>query len=121
MDTFLTIAKGYRLIPASLTSLTAHALPWIEFGLGSMLFLGLYPEYSALGLATLLSIFIIAIAVNLIRGIDFSCGCFSLSLARDSAQKAILWIARDAVLLIACGITLYFERFSKKFAIKEEE
>lgn len=118
-DTFLIIVKGYRLIPVSLTSLMAYVLPWIEFGLGSMLFLGLFIRFSALSLGSLLSVFIIAIAANLIRGIDFSCGCFSLDLAKNSAQKAVLWLARDAALLITCCIILYLERSSRIVAIRE--
>jgi hypothetical protein len=45
---------------------------------------------SAIMLSSLLIIFIMAITINIIRGIDFNCECFLISSAESSSNKFLV-------------------------------
>jgi uncharacterized membrane protein YphA (DoxX/SURF4 family) len=113
-DAFLIIVHNYRLLPNEVANILAKTLPWIEFIFGSLMLLGIYVKQSAFAISLLLFIFIFAISINVLRGIDFSCGCFSLDMAKSSRTNAVWWIFRDIILLMFG--TLIF--FSQKNGIK---
>lgn len=104
-DAFLAIVRNYKLLPAGAENIVALSLPWIEFILGSFLILGFLVRQSAIAVSFLLLVFIVAILVNTLRGVNFSCGCFSLSLEKTNRTSAIWWIIRD-IGLIFSGLTL---------------
>ena len=66
----------YQLTPAFLLNIAAIILPWAEMLLGVSIILGIAPRGAALGIILILMIFIGALTINFIRGIDFECGCF---------------------------------------------
>jgi len=57
----------------------------------------------------LLIIFIMAITINIIRGIDFNCGCFSISSSKHNSNGFLL-IARDLLILIPGIIIVLFHK-----------
>jgi len=103
---FASILRNYRLLPSGLIIPVAIILPWTELFLGSLLIFGFFPKKAAIGLSLLLMIFVLAILINLVRGLDFNCGCFSTS-PGSSRYKGIIWIARD-ILIFGLGAIIIF-------------
>ena len=66
----------YQLTPTFLLNIAAIILPWTEMIMGVCLVLGIAPRGAALGILGILIIFIGALSINFIRGIEFECGCF---------------------------------------------
>ena len=106
---FAGILRNYRLLPSELTIPVAIILPWTELLLGSFLVFGFFPKNAAIGLSLLLIIFVLAILINLVRGLDFDCGCFSTS-PGSSRSKGIIWITRDMLIFIPGAIIIFINK-----------
>ncbi|MEE9495899.1 MAG: MauE/DoxX family redox-associated membrane protein [Desulfobacterales bacterium] len=74
---FAKIVYGYDLFPAGLINLIAIIIPFLELVGGLALLLGFYPRSAAVIINALLLAFITVLSINLIRGHEFDCGCFS--------------------------------------------
>ncbi|TAN37277.1 MAG: DoxX family protein [Verrucomicrobia bacterium] len=70
----------YHLLPDALINLTALVLPWVELVAAVTLLLApsSWRKAATVLLAGLLLVFTAAIAISLARGLDISCGCFTL-------------------------------------------
>lgn len=98
-DAFARIIGNYQLLPDALVTPVALVLPWIEAICGICLVTGIAAGGAALIINALMVVFIAALSINLLRGIDVNCGCFSVE---DAAAANIpLDIARDAAILAA--------------------
>jgi len=102
-EPFARILHGYDLLPAALISPLAVLLPYFELICGLALIFNICPRGGILLIDLMLLAFIIAIAVNLIRGHSFDCGCFTF--AHDPTASAVQLLVRDLVGL-AAGIFL---------------
>ena len=67
---------NYKLLPDLIVNILAVLLPWIELTAGLLLTLGICVKENAFIINILLAVFIIAITINLLRGLDINCGCF---------------------------------------------
>lgn len=76
-DFFAEAVYNYQLSPEMAVNLVAIWLPWLEFWCGVLLVLGLWVRGSILILSGLLLVFLSAIGINLARGLDIHCGCFT--------------------------------------------
>ena len=105
--TFAGLISNYKLLPAFAVNPVAVILPWVEIGAGAMLVTGIRVGGSLVILNLLLIIFALALIINLQRGFDISCGCFTLSPEGES----IAWttLARDLVLLVFGLLTAFRE------------
>lgn len=72
---FAQTVDNYKIVPFPLVNFFAILLPWVEVLAGIFLILGLFIRGSSLIFLVLLFIFSLAISVNIIRGVDISCGC----------------------------------------------
>jgi uncharacterized membrane protein YphA (DoxX/SURF4 family) len=101
---FAVAIGNYQILPQWAVNPAAIVLPWLEILLGITLLLGFWIEGGSLVSAVLFSVFSIALAFNLIRGLDISCGCFSAS------PKKINWLyfLRD-VSLTLMSIFIFFQ------------
>ncbi len=70
---------NYRLLPYFLVTLVAAILPWLELFCGLLLIVGKWLPGATLILLALNLVFLIAIISALAKGLDISCGCFSVS------------------------------------------
>jgi putative oxidoreductase len=93
---FAKMVYGYNLFPEVLINLIAIVLPFVELFSGLSLLLGIYPRSAALIINGLLLAFIFILAINIIRGHEFDCGCFSAG----KAGSPEMMVARDVVYLI---------------------
>jgi len=103
-DQFARIVFNYHLVPGSLINLMALILPMSEFIAGTFLILGIFHRGARAYLMILMGIFTIAIAINVFRGVNLECGCFTVS---SRAKSAGLWlIFRDSLYAIPGLIVL---------------
>lgn len=108
---FARIIKNYQILPEFLVTLPALVLPWVELLAGLLLIAGIWTRSAALVLSSLLLAFILALAVNAVRGIDVSCGCFSTSAA--DTENAWILISRDLLILLPGLVIVFFSRENK--------
>jgi len=104
-DMFSQVVYNYKLLPDIAVNLFALVLPWVEAVVGLFLILGLYEWVSLTLFNGLLIIFMGALGLSLIRGLDISCGCFS----SDPTGEKVSWFTlfRDSLVLIP-GLSAYF-------------
>ena len=93
---FSKMVYGYNLFPDVLINLIAIFLPFVELISGLSLLLGIYPRSAALIINGLLLAFILILTINIIRGHEFDCGCFS---AKETGSPKMM-VARDVIYLI---------------------
>lgn len=74
---FALAVYNYQLLPDVVINLAALLLPWLELLLGLCLLFGIWLPGAAVAGTGLLVVFLGALAVNQIRGLDIHCGCFS--------------------------------------------
>ena len=112
---FAKIIYGYDLFPAVFINLMAIIVPFLELVAGLALIIGFYPRSAALIVNAMLLVFITALSINLIRGHEFDCGCFSIN---SSGQKTFAGplIFRD-FLILALGLYIFFYRNARKLCI----
>ena len=102
-EQFARIVFNYHLLPGSLVNIFALILPFSEFVAGVFLIFGFMYEGSRNFLIALMTVFFVAILINVFRGIDLECGCFTVSSkARSHGYQLIL---RDMVYILP-GIIL---------------
>jgi uncharacterized membrane protein YphA (DoxX/SURF4 family) len=108
---FVRIIENYRLLPSLLIQPVALVLPWVEMFSGITLISGYLIKGSAMIINILTTIFIIAIGINMFRGLNIHCGCFSNS--GEASGKLYLYLIRDG-LLLATGIWIYYYRIKQE-------
>jgi len=109
---FAKIIYGYDLFPAALINLMAITIPFVELTTGLALVLGIYPRSAALIINAMLLGFIVALSINLVRGHEFDCGCFSAAQGGYTPSAWVL-LGRD-FLLLAVGLQIFFYYTSMK-------
>jgi len=109
---FARIVYNYHLAPGNLVNIVAIILPWVEIICGLSVVFGLYKEGGILIISFLTVIFIIAIGINVIRGINLECGCFTVSSKARGNSLSLLF--RDIGLLVICIYALINR--SKRFS-----
>jgi len=112
---FAKIIYGYDLFPAVLINLIAIIVPFLELVAGLALIIGFYPRSAALIVNLMLLVFITALSINLIRGHEFDCGCFSKGTDTQETFVGPL-IFRD-FLILALGLHVFFYRNVRKLCI----
>jgi uncharacterized membrane protein YphA (DoxX/SURF4 family) len=102
-DEFARAIANYRLLPHELVNLLAVVLPWVECLCGLMLLSGQWVRSAALVAAFLLAVFVIAVSITLVRGLDINCGCFDSGEGRKVGLKLL---AEDLLLLVISGVLI---------------
>ena len=110
-EQFARIIYNYKILPPFLINIFAVTLPWVEFLTGLFLIFGIFTESASLLICFLFIIFIIATSINIFRGIDLNCGCFSTDPAGKKEGATLL--IKDFIFLYL-GIMVIF--FHKNFA-----
>ncbi len=115
---FAKIIYGYYLFPAISINLIAIILPYVELFSGLALVLGIYPRSATILLNILLFTFIIALGINVVRGHEFDCGCFSFGKSgHTSSAKQLL--VRD-IIYFSMGLYVFFYNKDRKWCIKHK-
>jgi hypothetical protein len=106
---FAAIIYNYKLLPDTLVTVSAVVMPWVEIFAGILLVAGIYKRTSALVLSSLLLVFSVAISINLIRGLNFDCGCFS-TVVTETGSDPVGLLIRDLLLLIPAVLIILFHK-----------
>jgi uncharacterized membrane protein YphA (DoxX/SURF4 family) len=114
---FAKVIYGYYLFPGFSINIIAIILPFIEFFCGLCLVAGVFPVSSAVITAGMLFSFIAAISINLARGHEFDCGCFSV--AKGSHSSAVELLFRD-LFYLALAIFIIIYRSNRKLCLREK-
>ena len=95
----------YQLLPDAAINLMAIFLPWIELVAAIAILFPRVSDGAAAILFGLLAVFTVAISIDLVRGINISCGCFTLN--TDAGPIGWWEVVRDVGLLIVAGFVLW--------------
>ena len=101
---FAKIILNYKILPVELVNLLAIFLPWLELITGLCLVIGKFERASLIIYSAMLVVFIIALLQALIRGLDISCGCFSVE--PSTTSDVWLRIVEDIIMLFF-SVNLY--------------
>lgn len=107
---FAGMVYNYQLLPDVLINVVAITLPWVEVTVGCLMIVGVWLP-GAVAIYNLLMIsFLSALAFNVWRGLNISCGCFST----DSEELInVVTIFRD-LMIFGGALYLAFVVFVKK-------
>jgi len=111
---FAQAIYNYRMVPNVVINVMAIVLPWLELICGILIIVGVLVRGSALLIGAMLAVFIIALSSALMRGLDISCGCFTLEGGRSIAANTLV---EDILLIICAGIVLLYG--GKAFSFKK--
>ena len=115
---FAKIVYGYDLFASEIINLIAITLPFIELVAGLALILGVYPRSAALIINGMLVAFIIVLSINLIRGHEFDCGCFSTQ-QTGKFSSAESTLVRD-IFYLFLGFQIFLFRGMRKACISRQ-
>jgi len=90
---FAQMIWNYKLVPLVLIHPLALFIPWMEVVIGIALISGVLRKGGAFVAAGLLMVFMLAISINLARGISINCGCFSTVDVPQSYEQGI-WLMK---------------------------
>ncbi len=116
---FAQAVDNYALLPPALIHPVALFLPWIEAVCGGLLIIGRLTFGATLIVDILMVIFILAFTINWVRGVDVSCGCFSLETEGQTGENAF-YILRDLVIL-GVGLYVLYIRVEHHQRIQDDE
>jgi uncharacterized membrane protein YphA (DoxX/SURF4 family) len=103
---FAQVLYNYRLLPGWAINPLAITLPWVECIAGASLLLGMWILGGGTVASMLFAVFAAALGINLIRGLDISCGCFSTAAAASPITG--LTVLRDLLFLgMSASIVLF--------------
>ncbi len=111
-EAFALAVHRYRLLPDVLVNMVALILPWLELLCGAAVLAG-PPRWRAAGawwIVLMLVGFTGAISLNLWRGIEASCGCFS---TRADAAVSDGWNLARNVTLIGLSLAILWDAWPR--------
>ncbi len=106
---FALSIRSFDLVPDALALASAYFLPWFEIGLGAALIAGIWNREAALLAAGVYTVFTVALASVILRGMDVDCGCFGDLFGGSTvswmtiARNGIFVAASLAVLVLGGG------------------
>ncbi len=116
---FALIVRNYQLTPLYLINFVAIVLPYVELLCGLMILFGVWRLGALFLVELMLAFFSVLIAVNILRGIDFTCGCFSNSPQKVFMELPMVALVRDIILMAMGGYLFKLEQpYFKKYYIR---
>jgi len=105
-EAFARAIYNYKFLPDIFINIQAIVMPYAELVAGILLIIGIFKRGSSLIISIMLIIFLIALTQAYYRGLDISCGCFSLETVSQKSD-IIQRIIEDIFLLIASLIIFF--------------
>jgi hypothetical protein len=90
---------GYDLFPHVSINLIAIIIPFLQLIAGLALIGGIYSRSAAIIINVMLLAFVAALTINIIRGHEFDCGCFSAGQSGYSSSSKVT-IVRDIIYFV---------------------
>lgn len=108
--TFVTDIWSYRLVPESWAYWIAAVLPWLEVVTGAALLTGRQLRGARAIAAGLLLVFLVALVISWVRGLDIACGCFGGDATTGTGTNYPWLVFRDLLLLACLALDRVLER-----------
>ncbi len=108
-ESFAVDVATYDILPLALINIVALVLPWVELSAGLLLIVGWQIRAASWLISAMMFVFVLAVIIALIRGLDMSCGCFASQTAAEDPISA-LTVVRDSVWLVMAVFILVFDR-----------
>ena len=108
---FTVAIYNYQLLPDCVINLLTIFLPWLEVIIAASLVSGINTRGASLLSAFIFLIFATALTINLVRGLDISCGCFGAS----SGNISWFYLVRDLSLFCMSFFVLIYDRGWRSF------
>jgi len=105
-DSFAVAIYNYRLLPDYAINFVAVFLPWLEIIIALCLICGINIKGASSLSSLLFLIFAVALTINLVRGLDISCGCFGSS----SGNINWFYLIRDLSLCCMSVFVFVYDR-----------
>ncbi len=102
---FATSIENYDILPIHIINLIAIVIPWIEVITGGLLLLGFYIKENSIIIATLLTVFTLALLSAVLRNLDIDCGCQGTF---DGQKVGMLKIIENVSLIIVSILSIKF-------------
>ncbi len=100
---FFMDISNYQILPTTASMALAWYLPWIEIMCGLCFFCKRFFMGATWILVGLMVIFVAALCVSWMRGLDLQCGCFGVS---SGGSNYPIWLMRDLLILAGLGLIL---------------
>ena len=110
---FAKIIYGYYLFPDYSINLIAIITPFLELFSGLALILAIYLRSAATMISSMLLFFIVILSINIARGHEFDCGCFSIVEAGHTSAVVELLI-RDIFLFVFGVYVVLIEIYTQR-------
>jgi len=110
---FADSVASFRILPGAVIVPFVLSIVPFEIGAGAMVLTGWQKRVGALGLLIMASMYCVALALALARGITVNCGCFG-----TGAVGANPWIDLGRDLLLAAGCAVLYRITSRSVAPK---
>lgn len=112
-ELFARAIYNYKIIPDIFINVSAIIIPYLELFSGIFLIFGIFKRGSSLIITILLIVFIILLSQAYARGLDISCGCFSLETVSEKSD-ILQRIIEDILLLTASIIIFIKSKYNKE-------
>ncbi len=107
-DQFARIIYNYHQVPGQLINIFALFLPWVELITGILVIVGYWEKAAVVMIGGMLVMFMIALSMALVKGVNIECGCFSTTSKAKGPIKDLIF--RDILLLLSCGVILWAKK-----------
>ncbi|MBK8981502.1 MAG: DoxX family membrane protein [Ignavibacteria bacterium] len=118
-EEFSRAIYNYKFFPEIFINIFAIVVPYLEIICGILIITGIYLRGSSLIITLMLFFFIIALTQAYIRGLDISCGCFSLETVSNKSD--ILQRIIEDILLIIASIIVFIQSIKSKTINNKEK
>ncbi len=103
-ESFSQAIENYKLFPIYSINFFAIIIPWIELISGLLLLFGIKVKENSLIISSLLVVFTLAVAISMMRGLNFDCGCFG-------KPSPIGWkkLGENFLMLVLCVMLIIYD------------
>ena len=110
---FSDAVNNYKLLPLHFVNIFAIILPWTELVAGILLLFGILVKENSFIISSLIIIFMIAIGISLIRGLNIDCGCFGTS---AGSKIGLLKLGENLFLVVLGFILMKYDSLFLSFS-----
>jgi putative oxidoreductase len=102
-EAFAVSIEAYEILPTAVVNIVAVVVPWVELLCAVFLIGGARVRPSAALLGAMLLVFIVAISIAVLRGLNINCGCYGGSVGTPVGWGKVL---EDVALLVPAWLLL---------------
>jgi uncharacterized membrane protein YphA (DoxX/SURF4 family) len=97
LSAFSDSISNYKLLPFSLVNIFAILMPWIELVSGLLLLFGIAVKENSFIISGMLVVFLFAIGISLVRGLNIECGCFGTT---SGSKIGLIKLGENVILFL---------------------